>query len=112
LRAVKNVKADALRIDTETYNKVFERDSGCVLCKIEPHKKRTTVLECHHFVSRAKLGMGIEQNLIMLCTPHHQEASFHKEFLKLYLKRHYKKWKEEDLIFSKDKYYKEGVYWK
>lgn len=109
-------KADALKIHTNTYNTVFERDNGeCVLCQIlGKHKGRIIaeqkvlpiILDCHHFIPRSKLGMGIEQNLLMLCTFHHKEYTFYKEKIRKYLKSKYRGWKEEDLVFKKEMVWK------
>lgn len=107
----RNKKRKALKISNETYNKVYNRDTGCVLCKtigIHPKvQKRVeqglpTVLECHHFVSRGKLGMGIEENLVMLCKCHHQEESTHRSDIENYLKSQYDNWNKKDLIFNKE----------
>jgi 5-methylcytosine-specific restriction endonuclease McrA len=98
-------KTEALKISTTTYNKVIERDNyTCVLCKlvgIHPRLKESNILSCHHYINRSHLGMGIEQNLVMLCYHHHQEETRYREVIKGYLMSMYDNWNEEDLIFRK-----------
>lgn len=98
-------KTIALAISTETYNKVYERDNGCILCKNEIHHKilqgNFAPLECHHFISRAKLGMGIEENLVMICKYHHLEEAYYRDKIEEYLKGQYPHWKKERLVYKK-----------
>jgi hypothetical protein len=98
-------KTEALKISTETYNKVYERDKGCIICKKAIHPKiiegNYAPLECHHFVSRAKLGMGIEENLVMLCKYHHLEETTYRKDIEKYLKKQYPHWNRERLVFKK-----------
>ena len=98
-------KTEALKIDTETYNKVYERDKGCIICKTKIHDKiiegNYAPLECHHFISRAKLGMGIEENLVMLCKYHHIEETTYRQQIEQYLKGQYPHWNKERLVYKK-----------
>lgn len=99
-------RTQATKITTNTYNIVFERDKGCVLClALGIHKNLLkggiNVLECHHYTSRGKLGLGIEQNLVMLCKYHHQEETKYREEIKKYLQSKYPNWNEEDLKYKK-----------
>jgi 5-methylcytosine-specific restriction endonuclease McrA len=98
-------KTEALKISTDTYNKVLERDHySCVLCQlkgIHPRLKDNNILSCHHYIPRGRLGMGIEQNLVMLCYCHHQEVNSYNDTIKGYLMSIYDNWNEEDLIFKK-----------
>ena len=101
-------KQNALTISTDTYNEVYERDNGsCILCmEYGVHEKmfETSVippLEMHHYITRARLGMGIPKNLVMLCKYHHLEETKHREKIKKYLKNKYEDWNEEGLRFKK-----------
>lgn len=105
------MKKRALRIDTVTYNKVAERDKGCILCKllkehskvkIAKEKGLPILYQCHHFIPRSKLGMGIEENLVILCHYHHAEESKYRNEIKSYLKGKYENWNEKQLIFRKE----------
>lgn len=93
--ATQKRKAKALKITTEVYNKVADRDKGCILCQmLGEHPKVTearekglpVVYECHHYISRGRLGMGIEENLVILCKFHHLEESRYRNEIKRYLK--------------------------
>lgn len=99
-------KTEALKISTDTYNKVLERDHySCVLCQllgIHPRLKDNNILSCHHYIPRGRLGMGIEQNLVMLCYCHHASVSSYREELKKYLSSCYDNWDEKELVFKKD----------
>ena len=98
-------KTEALKISTDTYNKVLERDHySCVLCQlvgIHPRAKDNNVLSCHHYIPKGRLGMGIEQNLVMLCYCHHQEVNRYNDKIREYLIGMYDNWNEEDLVFRK-----------
>lgn len=82
--------------------KVLERDDyRCVLCGIKNN------LQIAHYISRAKSGLGIPENLITLCTHCHfdyDNGKFHKEYKKRiedYLKAHYHNWDNTNLIYKK-----------
>ena len=102
-------KIEALKISSETYNIVAERDKGCIICQVGEHYKTKEarekgmpiIFECHHFISRARLGMGIPENLVILCKYHHQEETLFRDFIKQYLKNYYEGWNEDKLVFKK-----------
>lgn len=99
-------RTQATKISTNTYNAVFERDKGCVLCNSTGTHKQLlksgiNVLECHHYISRGRLGMGIPENLVMLCKYHHLEETKYRDAIKDYLKSHYENWNEENLKYRK-----------
>jgi 5-methylcytosine-specific restriction endonuclease McrA len=61
-----------------------------------------------HYISRAKGGLGIEQNVVTLCIKCHHDydngSKRHENAKKIkeYLKSLYgEKWKEENLIYNK-----------
>ena len=95
---------EATAISSSTRLKVFERDNGnCVMCGKPSH-------HCHHFIPRSRLGMGVEQNLVMLCTNchyriHNPKSEEEKIKLNAHLRKRlmmfYPDWKEEDLIYKK-----------
>ena len=106
MKSSRDRKTAALKITTEVYNKVYNRDGGkCILCTLEPHKKvlegNYVPLECHHFISRAKLGMAIEENLVMLCKYHHLEEAFYRKEIEYYLKGQYPHWDKDKLVYKK-----------
>lgn len=85
---------------------VLERDSYdgapcCIYCGAPKS------IELHHVVSRGRGGMGIESNLVCLCSRHHRElhngSGAVKQFCIEYLSSRYEGWTEEDQIFRRDR---------
>jgi hypothetical protein len=78
-----------------------------VLCFIKRGQTTAWGLECAHYIGRGQSGLGIEQNLVMLCPTCHREydqsteREADREILAAYLKRHYPDWTEEDLTYNK-----------
>ena len=63
-----------------------------------------------HYISRAKGGLGIPQNIVTMCIDCHnaydngydkERKDYIKEKTKEYLKAQYRNWNEEDLIYNK-----------
>ena len=89
---------------------MWERDGGrCVICG-----NRHNVMPNAHYISRAHGGLGIEQNVVTLCTCltdnkcHHaydngtkEERQAIKERIAEYLKGIYPDWDEENLVYKK-----------
>lgn len=62
-----NKRTKALAINKAVKEKVYERDCGlCVLCG------RPGLPEAH-YIPRSKGGLGIEQNIVTLCRPCHNQ---------------------------------------
>ncbi len=94
---------------------IKKRDRGCIFCKMKYHMEecRDTYLlqptQIMHYIPRSQLGLGIAKNGAYGCIFHHTmldngSSGRRKEMLKLfqsYLKKHYRDWKEEDLIYKK-----------
>lgn len=107
---MKTKRANATNISKKVKEIVFERDKGkCVICG-----NSYNVMPNAHYISRAKGGLGIEQNIVTLCTeltPNkcHRKYDFGtrkereeiKEKIKKYLGSKYDNWKEEDLYYKK-----------
>ena len=107
---MKSKRAKATDISMSVKKKVWERDKGrCVLCG-----NYCNVMPNAHFIPRSKGGLGIEENIITLCTeltPNkcHRRYDFGtkeereeiKEYLREYLKSKYPNWDEEDLYYKK-----------
>jgi len=107
MKAKRSKKTD---IPMSVKKKVFERDKGrCVVCG-----NYCNVMPNAHYISRQKGGLGIEQNIVTLCTELtqnkcHRKYDFGtkeerlaiKEKIKKYLQSKYKNWNEEDLIYKK-----------
>jgi len=103
-------QSKALDISQKVKKIVFERDKGCcVVCG-----NNYNVMPNAHYISRAKGGLGIEQNIVTLCTNftknkcHYkydfgtkEEREKIKKIIKAYLKSQYHNWNEDDLIYKK-----------
>ena len=107
---MKSKRSKATDISMEVKKKVFERDNGrCVVCG-----NSYNVMPNAHYISRRKGGLGIEQNIVTLCTeltPNkcHRRFDFGTKeerimigcIIKDYLQSKYDNWNEEDLIYKK-----------
>lgn len=107
---MKSKRSKATDISMSVKKKVWERDKGrCVLCG-----NYCNVMPNAHFIPRSKGGLGIEENIITLCTeltPNkcHRRYDFGtkeerekiKEYLREYLKSKYPNWNEDDLYYKK-----------
>ena len=107
---MKSKRSKATDIPMSVKKKVWERDRGmCVVCG-----NHCNVMPNAHYISRSKGGLGIEQNIVTLCTeltPNqcHRKYDFGtkeerneiKEKIRRYLKSKYDNWNEEDLIYRK-----------
>ena len=88
-------------ISKQVYRRVKERDGGCCVVCGKPW-----TIQCAHYISRAQGGLGIPQNLVMLCVDCHRaydgtEREVYGEMIRDYLKGWYKDWDEKDLVYDK-----------
>lgn len=80
---------------------MLERDECCIIC--EAHNG----LQIAHYISRARGGLGIPQNLGAMCVRCHGEydnGKYHREIEKEFrehLQAHYPDWDEKDLVYKK-----------
>ena len=107
---MKTKRSKATDISNKVKEIVFARDKGkCVICG-----NSYNVMPNAHYISRAKGGLGIEQNIVTLCTEMtlnkcHRKYDFgtkkqHDEIgekIKNYLKSKYDNWNENDLVYKK-----------
>lgn len=99
-----NGRTKALQIPQAVKRRVHERDGGCCIFCCAPGDPWC------HYIGRAQGGLGIEENIITMCTEHHrvfdQGTKAQREALralaKEYLSRQYPGWDEEHLIYRKD----------
>lgn len=90
--------------------KVFERDNGCcVICG-----NNYNVMPNAHYIPRSKGGLGIEENIVTLCTEltpnkchrkydfgtKEQQEKIH-DSIKNYLQSKYEDWDEDKLVYKK-----------
>jgi 5-methylcytosine-specific restriction endonuclease McrA len=107
---MKSKRAKATDIPKRVKEIVWERDGHkCVVCH-----NSCNVMPNAHYISRAKGGLGIEQNIVTLCT-RLTDNDCHFKFdngtaeererigniIKEYLQSKYENWNEEDLKFKK-----------
>ena len=106
---MKSKRAKATDISESVKQRVWERDGGrCVVCGSR------LAMPNAHYIPRSKGGLGIEENVITLCTsitPNHCHERFDKgtlkereqlkKIIKEYLQERYNNWSEEDLIYKK-----------
>lgn len=92
----------ACDISPKVRKDVLERDDHrCVLCG------KNKDLQIAHFIPRSKLGIGIPQNLVVLCTQCHfnyddgYKCKYIKNFIESYLKAHYPDWNKQKIIYGK-----------
>ncbi len=107
---MKTKRSKATDIPISVKNKVFKRDNfSCVVCG-----NSYNVMPNAHYIPRSKGGLGIEQNIVTLCTELTQnkchrkydfgtreEREYIKNKIRNYLKSKYKNWNEKDLIYKK-----------
>jgi 5-methylcytosine-specific restriction endonuclease McrA len=92
----------ACDISSKVRQEVMDRDGGkCIICG------SYNGIQIAHYISRARLGLGIAKNLGAMCLHCHREydnGKYHneiKELFKEHLKVHYPDWDEKELIYSK-----------
>lgn len=107
---MKTKRSKATDIPMSVKKTVFERDNGCcVICG-----NSYNVMPNAHYISRAKGGLGIEQNIFTACTRltkndcHYkfdngtkEEKEMLKTIVKKYLKSKYSDWNEDNLRYKK-----------
>lgn len=108
----KTKRSKATDITMEVKKRVWERDKGrCVVCG-----NNRNVMPNAHYIPRSKGGLGIEQNIVTLCTEftpnkchrkfdfgNRKEHDHIKQIIKRYLEGQYENWNEEELIYKKYK---------
>lgn len=104
-------RAKALAISEDTKNKVWCRDAGkCVYCQIMNEWTGYRAFPEAHFIPRSKGGLGIPENILTLCRPHHDMYDHGPKETRLYMKgkfaeylKHYHPdWDESKLIYRKE----------
>lgn len=107
---MKSKRSKATDISMAVKRKVFERDDGrCVVCG-----NYCNVMPNAHYIPRSKGGLGIEENIVTLCTeltPNkcHRKYDFGtkeernqiKRIIRKYLQSKYDNWDEEKLVYKK-----------
>lgn len=107
---MKSKRSKSTDIPMSVKKKVFERDNGCcVICG-----NNYNVMPNAHYIPRSKGGLGIEENIVTLCTEltpnkchrkydfgtKEQQEKIH-DSIKNYLQSKYEDWNEDKLIYKK-----------
>jgi 5-methylcytosine-specific restriction endonuclease McrA len=92
----------ACDISPKVRQEVLERDGHqCIICGAN------NGLQIAHYISRARLGLGIAKNLATMCVQCHfqmDNGKYHKELQKAvreHLQAHYEDWNKNDLTYKK-----------
>ena len=97
-------RTQALQINAKTRKIIHERDKWCVCCG-NPYR-----LEIAHYISRGNGGLGIPENLVLLCQDCHREYDQSGNrlqrlalgsYIKSYLQTQYPNWDEKKLKYRK-----------
>ncbi len=107
---MKSKRSKLTDIPMSVKKKVFERDNGCcVVCG-----NNYNVMPNAHYIPRSKGGLGIEENIVTLCTEltpnkchrkydfgtKEQQEKIH-DSIKNYLQSKYEYWNEDKLVYKK-----------
>lgn len=99
---MKSRRSKATDISQRVKQTVWNRDNQCCIICGNPQAMPNA-----HYISRAKGGLGIEENVVTLCqTCHHRydNGDMQEEYgkkIESYLKSIYKDWNKEKLIYKK-----------
>ena len=92
----------ACDISPAVRKEVMERDEGrCIVCG------STQGIQIAHYISRARLGLGIPQNLACMCLRCHfdyDNGKLHREIESVFkgrLRANYERWDETELTYKK-----------
>ena len=95
-------RSKACDISPKVRQEVLERDGHrCIICGTNYG------LQIAHYISRARSGLGVAQNLATMCVSCHSSmdnGKHHKELQKAvreHLQAHYEAWDENNLIYKK-----------
>ena len=96
----KTKRTKALEIPAKVKQKVLARDEWCVWCG-RPGQPNA------HYIARSQGGLGIEENILTLCSGCHRrydqttDRPKMRAFFREYLKGKYPDWDETKLIYKK-----------
>lgn len=101
----KHTQIDAKTAQAVRSRDVFDEWPCCIACGKPSKDPQGKSLEIHHVVPRGIGGMGIEQNLVLLCHECHSKVTDGDESIhercKEYLQSRYENWNESDQIYKR-----------
>ena len=92
----------ACDISQKVKEAVWQRDKCKCICCGNPNAMPNA-----HFIARSQLGLGIEQNIVTLCSKCHYNYDHttrreeYRDYIRNYLVSKYDDWNEESLIYKK-----------
>ena len=95
-----NRRTKALDIPQKVKRVVLDRDEYCIWCGRQGAPNA-------HYISRAQGGLGIEENVLTLCTDCHRrydqstDRAMMREYFREYLMSKYPEWDERKLTYRK-----------
>ena len=73
-----NNRTKYLKYGKETAKEVMDRDRECLFCRLKYHTEgqnlsdlEFNIFDIAHFINRSQGGLGVKENLILLCRWHH-----------------------------------------
>ena len=104
-------RTQELAIPIRVKEAVAERDSVggwpcCILCGKPAPTGNALAFSNAHYIARSQGGLGIEENILTLCTKCHWQYDTtyrepYKPLLRRYLREHYDGWSEYRLTYKK-----------
>lgn len=105
---MRSKRTKACDITPKVRREVLLRDEmGCVLCNMGYTPTGDFRYEIAHFIARSQGGLGVPENLVLLCKTHHEKMDngpcrdISEALVKKYLKSLYPEWEYKDLRYEK-----------
>ena len=105
---MKSKRSNACDISPKVRREVLLRDDNCcVLCNMGYLPSGDYRYEIAHLIPRSQGGLGVPENLVVLCKTHHDKfdngirRAISGALIRKYLRELYPGWKEDDLKFKK-----------
>lgn len=103
-------RAKDLAISRTVKETVMERDGGCVWCRLTGIRTGLPAYPEAHYIPRSKGGLGVEENILTLCRPHHdlfdrgtrEQREMMRRAFRAYLQSTYPEWDESKLTYTKE----------
>lgn len=98
---MKSARTKAVDISSKVRKEIHERDKWCIICGSNYN------LSIAHFIPRSKGGLGVKENLVLLCFKCHMDYDQSLKrghlgsIISDYLKKQYGDIDKNDLIYKK-----------
>jgi 5-methylcytosine-specific restriction endonuclease McrA len=101
---MRSLRTRATAISRAVKKKVYERDEGCcVFCGVQVNEFFANA----HFIPRSAGGLGVEENVLTLCTVCHArfdsttQRSVMLVMFRAYLRSHYPQYDDAHIVYEK-----------